>query len=739
MIQYKPWSDEITKSLTDEAYKGVFSCLDIELGGECPYNCVYCETPYRDKKAKIDIDKICALLDTKQFKWVFICGIGEPTYRTNGKQLLQILKSCEKNDVQCSIFTNLSDLSDLFVEYIKKGILYCLFKFDSRLCRVISELYHLDNLEKYLQNIEKLKQLVQCDGKTTNIAASIVPTKKNLSEIPGLVQWCVDHQIFPLVAQLEYAGLAKEVFEELSLSDDSLCELKIKINELLGEEYHVPFCPSVLAGFCITYDNEIVIDHRTGLSCHSFWLEDPVRDVVCRSISELISVDEITWKVIKARTERYEAFLKNKEQYRCDIFGGCGGNKKDIFDFYIKVMNKAFYSHPLNRNNLKINRFVYLDNNATTKISQLVLDEMEPFLKQSFANPNSNTQLGRNCRAAIERARTTIAQTIVSEPKEIFFTSGGSESNSWAIRCCLANKANRNRRTILSTTIEHESVLDYLDMLKAEGYKIVNIPVTTSGEVDIEALLLSPPKWEDISFATVMLVNNETGVINDIKRLANILHGYNIPIHCDAVQAFGKMRIDVGDLSVDYLSLSGHKIHAPKGVGALYVNKAAYLCPMIFGRQEGAVRGGTENTAYIVALGKAAEIAYSENDTSFEERCERIRRYRDFIEATLENNNLGVIINGKSAARVSNTSNIGFRGIDAIKLSLLLESRGIYISNGAACNTVNPQQSHVLKAMQSPTYETGAIRISLSENTEKRDIEYFLDNLIESIKLIKGE
>lgn len=735
MIEYKPWSKEVLVSLTQEAYKGVFSCLDIELGGECPYNCVYCETPYRDALAKIDINKVCKFLETGQFKWVYICGIGEPTYSTNGEQLLRILEKCEENNVKCSIFTNLSNLSDRFIEYIKKGILFCLFKFDSRLPDVIERLYRPMNLEQHINNIEKLLKFVHCDGRTTNMAASIVPTKENLDEIIYLVQWCIEHNIYPLVAQLEYAGSAKDVFDDLVLEDKTLCKLKTDINNFIGEEYNVPLCPAVLSGLCITYNNEIVIDHRTGLSCHSFWLEDPQRDIVCNNISELWSLNEITRKVISARAECYKVFCKKSEEYQYDVLGGCGGNKKDIFRFYREMMEKSYHSHPSNNNNLKINRFVYLDNNATTRISHSVLSEMQHYLDLGYANPNSNSQLGRNNRFVINKARMQIAKALNCSTDEVYFTSCGSESNSWAINSCLNNELRKDKKIILSTSIEHESVLDHLEILKAKGYKIVNIPISKDGDIDLDSFLSTELPLDDVCFATVMIVNNETGVINDIRRLAGYLHQYQIPLHCDAVQAFGKMQMNMSDLGVDYLSISGHKIHAPKGIGALYVRKGQYLEPLIYGQQESRKRGGTENVAYIVALGKATEEAYSAN---LKENIERIEDYRNRIESYLEKNIENVIINGKYSKRVANTSNIGFIGIDAVKLSLLLESRGIYVSNGAACNTVNPKQSHVLKAMQSPAYESGALRISLSNYTEEKDIEYFLDNLMESIKNIKG-
>ena len=742
MIQYKPWSNEIVNEMIHDVCDGVFSCLDIGVSGKCSYNCMYCETPYRDKVSSLNLDKVCAFLDTKQFKWVYFCGIGEPTYECNEQQLLRVLESCEKNNTKCSIFTNLSNLSEKLIEYIKNGTLYCIFKFDSQSKDIVRKLYNPSNtdLDTHLKNIKIIDSFVIADEITTNIAASIVPTKYNIDEIPELVQWCVDRNIFPLVAQLEYAGAAKNVYEELSLDDEILYQLKQKIEAILGEEYKVPFCPAVFSGLHITCDNKITIDSRTGLSCHSFWLTDPLPYVVCNNIDELLTIEDITSRMLDKRTEFYENFIKHRNQYEYYIFGGCGGNKKEIFELYEKAMEKNFESHPSNENYLKINRFTYLDNNATTRISDSVNKAMIPYLSSldsNFANPNSKTTIGHAARNAINNAREQIANTLKANSNEIYFTSSGSESNSWAIKCCLKQNTDMNKRIILSTEIEHESVLDYLKILADKEYEIVNIPLTTNGAIDIISFQKNFTQWDKVAFATIMLVNNETGVINDIKSLASIIQKYKIPFHCDAVQALGKIRVNVYDLGVNYLSLSGHKIHAPKGVGALFVKQNSYLSPLVYGSQESGKRGGTENVAFIVALGQAIEDVYSDNNTTFEERINHMSEYRDKIENSLLDKGYTVYINGKGENRVANTINVGFEGVDALALSFRLESRGIYVSNGAACNSQNPIHSHVLRAMHSPAYEKGAIRISLSEYTETIDVDYFIANLHESIKRLK--
>jgi cysteine desulfurase len=269
------------------------------------------------------------------------------------------------------------------------------------------------------------------------------------------------------------------------------------------------------------------------------------------------------------------------------------------------------------------------------------------------------------------------------------------------------------------------------------GYEVINIPLTADGRIDVCKFNDCFNRWSEVSFASVMLANNETGMINDIKNLSTMLRKHRIPFHCDAVQALGKMRIDAYDLGVDYMSFSGHKVHVPKGIGALFAKNESCLSRLIHGTQEHSVRGGTENVAFIVAFGKAIEDAYSDEISMYDERIAKMYEFCKIIEESILNSGHIAFFNGSNLNRLVNTLNVGFEGIDALKLSFILESRGIYVSNGAACNTDNPIQSHVLKAMKSPAYENGAIRISLSEFTEKIDVEYFLANLHDSIRKLK--
>jgi len=737
MIQYAPWSKIAVDRAIELVIEGRYNALDIELSGKCPYNCLYCETPFRDRKSRVDFDKICDFLNSKKFEWVYICGIGEPTFECNEEHLLKILECCKQNNVKCSIFTNLSNLSERLKEYIKAEILYIIFKFDSLSENVLREVYNPSDVNSHQNNINKICELINYKDNITNIAASIVPTQYNLNEVPKLFKWCLERNIYPLVGQLENSGSAKDVYNKLYLTDSELKTLKKDIEVALGEEYIISFCPAVISGFHISNEGQITLDRRTGLSCHWFWLDEPNVEEVCR-IEEVSDIDEITKKVQKIRKRRFDSFRINRIKYKSDILGGCGGNKKEIFDVYEKIMERL-YPHNPHDNYLKINRFTYLDNNATTKISESVRKAMMPYWDNQYGNPSSNSSLGREAKNKIEEVRKQIASVIEADANEIYFTSGGSESNSWAIYSALKDPKNKNKKVILTTATEHSSVLDRLELEKKE-YKIVEIPILTNGSVDVSSVSQLVAKHKDnIALCSIILVNNEIGVINNVGEIAKILLNDNISIHCDAIAAFGKININVQELGIDYLSISGHKIHAPKGIGALFIKKTAYIHPLICGHQENNWRGGTENVAFIVALGHATLDAYaSKGMDHFKNRIIAIEDLRNRIEDELSSIE-GIIINGKEGKRVANVSNIGFKDIDAVRLSLNLEQRGIFVSNGAACNVTNPKYSHVLKAMKSTAFENGAIRISLSNDTTDRDIEYFIVNLREAINKLKGE
>jgi len=394
-------------------------------------------------------------------------------------------------------------------------------------------------------------------------------------------------------------------------------------------------------------------------------------------------------------------------------------------------------------NMLKFSRFTYLDNNATTRVSDTVFDAMRDYLGIQLGNPSSNTSIGRRAKNAIEVARKQVANSIGATDKQIYFTSCGSESNSWAITSCIQSQLNSLKKTIITSPVEHDSVREHLNHLSTLGYNVHQLPVMKNGEVDFSDL--QNIDVNDVLFASIMLVNNELGTINNLDCLKQFRDSVpagteKFPIHCDAIQALGKIKISVSDLDVDYLSISGHKIHAPKGVGALYAKSGQALTPMIWGHQENNLRGGTENVAFIVGFGQAVADAYGKgkDGSSFDDRIKAIQTMRDYIEKEISSSIDITVINGFSQNRVSNTTNLGFRGLDAIKLSLLLEQRGIFVSNGAACNIINPKQSHVLAAIQSETYNDGAIRISLSCRNTQLDCEYFVINLKNIISKIKG-
>ena len=705
----------------------------------------------------LNIQKVCELIATEQFSWLYICGIGEPTYASNEVQLLTVLECCSLHGVKCSVFTNLSNLSQQIVEYVQCGILHLVFKFDSQNPDVIKALYNPVELETHLTNIARIEMLVQCDGRYTNIAASIVPTKQNVHEVPQLVRWCLDRNIFPLVAQLEYTGAAIDVFEDLTLDDEALLRLKQTLNIACEEEYRVPFCPAVYAGLSLTYDNKVVIDRRTGLSCHSFWLDDPDLEVICNDIGDIVihdivpqvAFDHITKAIRTKRRERYASFTRGVHNHKRDVLGGCGGNKEDVFDLYKSMMQRSLTENPQN-DNLKINRYVYLDNNATTQVSAAVRNVMAPYWELSYANPNSRSQLGESARKVIDASRIKVARGIGAKASQVFFTSSGSEGNSWAIHCCLsASKKHKGKDIILTTETEHASVFERIESLRKEGYTIEYIKLAHNGELDVARLEREFTQWERVAFATVIMVNNETGIINDIPSLSRVLRRHGILFHCDAVQALGKLELCLDALGVDYLTVSGHKIHAPKGVGAMAVSDTAPLTPLIYGHQERAIRekveygyrGGTENVAFIAALGCAVEEAYAtRKGETFAERMTRVAALRDQIELTVAQSEWreALYINGKDAVRVPNTSFLGFRGFNAVQLAFLLESRGIQLSTGAACDSDKALPPRVLRAMDSPLQIDGAIRVSLSEHTTEQQIRYFIDNLLASLPKMKA-
>lgn len=371
-------------------------------------------------------------------------------------------------------------------------------------------------------------------------------------------------------------------------------------------------------------------------------------------------------------------------------------------------------------------RRVYLDNAATTCVSDTAFEAMRPFLRGSFGNPSALYAEAREVRAAVERAREEIASLIGAAPHEVYFTSCGTESDNWAIKGSMRAQAKAKgcKGRFVTSAFEHPAVLNSAQALAGEGFDVAYANVTDDGMVDETSFAQALGNGADL--ASIMLANNEVGTIQPIARLGEIAHGAGARFHCDAVQAFAHIPVNVDDLGVDYLSVSGHKFHAPKGVGFLYVREGAPLEPfMDGGHQEGAMRGGTENVAGIVAMAAAAREA-CENMAS---DAVRIAALRDELEQRILAEIADTCVNG-TAPRVPGTLNVSFAGIDSASLVELLDERGVCAAGGSACSSHEGEPSHVLVAMGLPSERTqSALRFSLSSETTQDDINYTVDVL----------
>jgi cysteine desulfurase len=368
---------------------------------------------------------------------------------------------------------------------------------------------------------------------------------------------------------------------------------------------------------------------------------------------------------------------------------------------------------------------VYLDNNATTRVAPEVFEAMQPYLAEAYANPSSAHTFGRQMRASVERARAQVAELLgARETGEIVFTSCGSESDNWAIRGVLDHKP--DKRHIVTTRVEHEAVRNLCERLEKSGYEVTWLDVDERGELDLEALrtALRP----DTAVVSVMLANNETGVLFPVEEIGRIVHENSAAVfHVDGVQAVGKIPINLRESEIDLFALSGHKLYAPKGIGALYVRDQLQLAPFIIGGgQERGRRAGTEAVPYIVALGRACELA-----KNFEGH-ETIRHLRDRLEDTILSRIPNTRLNGtpERERRLPNTANISFEYIEGEGLLAHLDEVGICVSTGSACNAESHVSSAVLRAMNVPyTAAQGSIRFSVGRYNTEREIEYTLNVL----------
>jgi len=366
---------------------------------------------------------------------------------------------------------------------------------------------------------------------------------------------------------------------------------------------------------------------------------------------------------------------------------------------------------------------VYLDNNATTMVAREVLDEMLPYFHDFYGNPSSMHSFGGQVARKLTEARQRVAALLGADPEEIIFTSCGTESDNTAIMSALANNPAKNH--IITSRVEHPAVKVLCEHLAQKGYRVTMLPVNAEGLLDMneyEASLTT-----DTAVVSIMWANNETGVIFPVEEAAHLARERGIPFHTDAVQAVGKIPINMKSNSIDLLSLSGHKLHAPKGVGVLYVRKGTRFSPfLVGGHQEKGRRGGTENVPSIIALGKACELAA----TNMEKENTYVRSLRDRLEAELLTAIPQSKVNGTIEKRLPNTTNISFEFIEGESILLLMDQYGICASSGSACTSGSLQPSHVLRAMGVPyTMAHGSIRFSLSVYNTAEDIDLVIREL----------
>jgi len=366
---------------------------------------------------------------------------------------------------------------------------------------------------------------------------------------------------------------------------------------------------------------------------------------------------------------------------------------------------------------------VYLDNNATTRVAPEVVEAMTPYFGELYGNPSSAHRFGGQVAGRLTEARERVASLLGAEPEEILFTSCGTESDNTAVMSALANSP--GKRHVVTSRVEHPAIRTLGQHLAERGYEVTEIPVDVEGLLDMEryAESLRP----DTAVVSLMWANNETGVIFPVEEAARMAKEQEILFHTDAVQIAGKVPVRMRESAVDMLSLSGHKLHAPKGVGVLYVRKGTKFTPyLIGGHQERGRRGGTENTPGIVGLGKACELA----EANLERENTEVRRLRDKLESELTARVPNSKVNGGGAERLPNTASISFEFIEGESILLMMDELGICASSGSACTSGSLQPSHVLRAMGVPfTMAHGSIRFSLSVYNTEEEIDFVIEEL----------
>lgn len=376
---------------------------------------------------------------------------------------------------------------------------------------------------------------------------------------------------------------------------------------------------------------------------------------------------------------------------------------------------------------------IYMDNAATTRVTEPVFEAMKPYFCEKFGNPMSVHSFGRESRRAVEEARRQVAAALNADSREIYFTGCGTESDNWALRGAAYARGN-TRRTLVTTTIEHHAILHTAEQLEKEGFKVVYVPVDEFGIVKLDEM--EKAITEDVFLVSVMTANNEIGTIQPIEEIARMAHAKGALFHTDAVQAIGSVKINVKAMGIDLLSLSGHKFHAPKGVGALYMKNSVHIERLIRGgAQERTQRAGTENLASIVGLGKAIELATADIDA----HNAKLIEMRDHMISEILTRIPETRLNGDATRRLPGNVNVSVRYIEGESLLLSLDLKGIAASSGSACTSGALDPSHVLLAIGLPhEVAHGSLRLTMNEENTMEEVDTVVEALVEIVKRLRA-
>lgn len=380
-----------------------------------------------------------------------------------------------------------------------------------------------------------------------------------------------------------------------------------------------------------------------------------------------------------------------------------------------------------------MSKLIYLDHAATTPMSEEVRAAMEPYLKEKYGNASTVYGPGTEARKAVERARELIAETLQAKPSEIYFTSGGSESDNWAVKNLAASYKSKGRHLITSK-VEHHAVLNSCEYLQKLGYEVTYLNVDESGRISLEEL--SGAMREDTTAVSVMFANNEVGTIEPVYQIGKLAREHQVVFHTDAVQAYGQIPVSVQYYQIDLLSASAHKFHGPKGVGFLYIREGIKLPSYIHGgSQERGKRAGTENVAGIVGMGKAAELAHR----NMRIRIQREIMLRNYLMERVLHEIPDARVNGHRNRRLPGNVSVSFRGVEGASLLILMEEDGICASGGSACNTGESRISYVIEALGVPDdYAPGTVRLTLGKDTTKEEIDCAVESLKKNVGILRG-